>query len=425
MNKRLLAVAVGGALSGIAAAQAEVTIYGRLYPQFQIVSQKDATQPGTTVSNMISGPSATVESLPNRQEVNASSSNIGFKASTDLGGGLKAFMQIESEAPIDEGDGVLTSRSSFVGLSGGFGTVYLGRMDTVYKDLGGAVGFLGVSSGNFVSESNIIARNGAGTRNSNTDPFGGGFHRRQNHMVRYETPEFGGFQFLAQYAPDEEKTRELNRTVTSVGVKWEAGPLFFGLAHEIHKDFFGGSLNARSSRANAVFDFACDPGTLGDCDPDAEAEVVLQTAGVHSKDRATRFSWSWEVIKGTKIGGDFSKIEYKETGGLSGRLSKYEHDTFSFGVEHKMGNITLAANYADSDQGTCTFLNGPDCTTTGLDGNALALGIMYSFSKQVGVFGLWSKLENGDSARYDNLENGSPARGEDVTQAAIGVLYRF
>lgn len=82
-------------------------------------------------------------------------------------------------------------------------------------------------------------------------------------------------QFLAQYSPDEGKTDDLNVTVTSLGVKWEAGPLYVALAHEIHKDFFGGSLNTDNSIASAIVDF-------DSADPDAEEELILTTAGARS-----------------------------------------------------------------------------------------------------------------------------------------------
>jgi len=52
----------------------------------------------------------------------------------DLGGGLKTIWQIESNALIDTGaSGAFAVRDSFVGLTGGFGTVRLGNFDTVYK----------------------------------------------------------------------------------------------------------------------------------------------------------------------------------------------------------------------------------------------------------------------------------------------------
>ena len=65
--------------------------------------------------------------------MSSNSSNIGFRGSEDLGGGLKAIFQIESAINIDTGSGGLGSRNSNVGLSGGWGTVFYGNWDTPYK----------------------------------------------------------------------------------------------------------------------------------------------------------------------------------------------------------------------------------------------------------------------------------------------------
>ena len=41
------------------------------------------------------------------------------------------------------------------------------------------------------------------------------------------------------------------------------------------------------------------------------------------------------------------------------------------------------------------------------------------------LFAIYSKIDNGPSARYDNVANGAPATGEDVIQYAIGLAYTF
>jgi len=79
---------------------------------------------------------------------------VGFKASEDLGGGLKGIAKFEFKA--DTADGVaeknatdsgggtikgqaaLTPRESFVGLKGGFGQIEMGRLKSEYKYTGGA-----------------------------------------------------------------------------------------------------------------------------------------------------------------------------------------------------------------------------------------------------------------------------------------------
>ena len=109
---------------------------------------------------------------------------------------MEAFFQIESTIPLDAGGGTFATRDSFVGLSGGFGSVKLGNMDTVYKNVGDKLSFLGVSSGNFVSNSNLLSKLGFGTSSS------GSFHLRRNNSVVYEAPSLGGLGFAIGYSPD-------------------------------------------------------------------------------------------------------------------------------------------------------------------------------------------------------------------------------
>ncbi len=132
MKKSLLALAVLGAFAGAAQAQSSVTIYGIVDTGITYTS-KVATGTGT-------GSKFAVNSG------NIQGSRIGFKGVEDLGGGLSAVFQLETGFTNDNGglqgsDAVTSSnlfrRKSVVGLSGGFGTVLLGRQtdfeDTIYS----------------------------------------------------------------------------------------------------------------------------------------------------------------------------------------------------------------------------------------------------------------------------------------------------
>jgi len=61
-----------------------------------------------------------------------STSRIGFKGSEDLGGGMQASFQLEGKLDLDTGknpdyDGGFFGRQSWVGLTGNFGTLQLGK----------------------------------------------------------------------------------------------------------------------------------------------------------------------------------------------------------------------------------------------------------------------------------------------------------
>jgi predicted porin len=68
------------------------------------------------------------------------------------------------------------------------------------------------------------------------------------------------------------------------------------------------------------------------------------------------------------------------------------------------------------------------CSADGLDGNLVAAGVAYYLDPSFYVFGLYARLTNGSSARFNN--NGSstkqtPVPGEQVTQASVGIAYIF
>jgi predicted porin len=111
-----LACVAGITSSGAAQAQSSVQIYGLVdlsAGQFQNAG-------GLKVKRLDSG--------------NLATSYLGFKGTEDLGGGLRANFQLESFLLADSGGAsrvpgvdAFWARNAYVGLSGGFGTVKLGR----------------------------------------------------------------------------------------------------------------------------------------------------------------------------------------------------------------------------------------------------------------------------------------------------------
>jgi predicted porin len=119
------------------------------------------------------------------------SSRLGFKGSEDLGGGLSALFQLETEILADTGQqqGVLFNRQSWVGLKGTFGSVALGRtknlidgatsrIDPFYTD--GVIGKI----------NERILRGGVGSS-------------RVNNAITYNSPKVNGFVGNAQYVLSE------------------------------------------------------------------------------------------------------------------------------------------------------------------------------------------------------------------------------
>lgn len=116
-NTSLIAGAVFACLTaaaGTASAQSSVTIYGRI-------------DLGVQYSNKTAGSNSR---LVEQSNGGIRPSVLGFKGTEDLGGGLKASFALEHHLSADTGQAFprFWRRQANVSLSGGFGTVTLGRM---------------------------------------------------------------------------------------------------------------------------------------------------------------------------------------------------------------------------------------------------------------------------------------------------------
>ncbi len=396
-----------------------VELYGYLYPEFTMMSATSGTPAAvipagsTNLGNLSAAPVGLA--LQSRASVDASNSRFGFRGKEDLGGGMTAIWQLESTVPIDQGAGTLASRDSYVGLRGGFGTVRLGFMETVYKTIGDPMKFMNLGSGNFISASNILSArqpfNIGGAASS-----AGSFHLRQPNSLLYNSPDIGGFQASALYSPDETKVGTRNANMQSYGVTYKTGGLYLALAYEVHNDFFGGS-------SNLSF------GGTGVANVSA-AQLAAGTIGNnHSKDTSPRASvmYSWDK---SRVSFDLTTIDFKESGQAAGRhFQDYKNTRYNVSWQQVWGSDArwrTMAQYTSAASGTCTFSDGSVCDTTGLNGNMLALGGEYWFSKRTALFALYAKLNNGSTASYNNTANAKTlSPGSDITQYALGVRTTF
>lgn len=395
MKKTLLATAVAATLgtSFAATAQSTTVIYGRLYPELVHARTNSATAPGTPVATMQGAPTG---ETGNVTALEASNSRLGFRGEESLGKGLKAIWQIEQTIEVDQGGGNLASRDTFVGLeSETWGTVRLGFMDTVYKDYGDTLSFLGISSGNFVSISNVLSKSNL------SDTSAASFHLRRGNSVKYESPEWNDVGFAIQYSPDELKNAITNAYLVAAAVKYEKEPYYFAVAYERHNDFFGGSRASRSALRN-------------NADPNAS-----------SRDDAIRLTAQYKFGIHT-VEANYARLRYKESGGQNGRFEKYESDHWGLTWDARWrGPWRTAVSYSGANDGSCSLLGGVPCNTDGLDGYMVAIGAGYNMSRRTMLFALASYLHNGTSALFNNAESITPAVGAAITQVAVGISHQF
>lgn len=135
MQKKLIALALASAFAAPAAfaATANVDVGGTMNFSVDYLDSDNAINGGNL-------------------NVSSNSSNIFFKGSEDLGGGLKAIWQIQTYFSAGKtgnndtafgaaADGV-SSGNTYVGLSGNFGTVLLGKHEAPAKLIGRSVDHL-------------------------------------------------------------------------------------------------------------------------------------------------------------------------------------------------------------------------------------------------------------------------------------------
>ncbi len=214
MNRKLIALAVAGATFApavMAQTANPVTLYGRAWVMVNSIKADTG-----------------VTTLSTRTTVVDESSLIGFRGTEDLGGGLKAWFQVESSAPPDAGGGTFASRNSGVGLQGGFGSIVLGRWDSPFK-----------LSAIFVDPA---AQNTIGNQLSVINT--GDFNRRENNMIQYWTPNLSGFSGRFMYGANEGKTATANPSNISLSLDYAAGPFRINYAYEKHKDTRGAVITA-------------------------------------------------------------------------------------------------------------------------------------------------------------------------------------
>jgi predicted porin len=348
--KTLVAVAAL-ALSGATMAQSSVTIYGRL----------DASVGSAKIGNITNGvgPAGVTQMFSN----NMTTSRLGFKGTEDLGGGLSALFIVETGfTPDAPGATFLGDRAAVVGLSGGFGTVKLGRHDTSFDDIRDLmVGSNLWDSANLATTETIVstganATNGVGKLADYGD--------RANNQIRYESPNFGGVTFGFSKGLDE--TANVGNDVTAYNIRYRAGDLDIGAAHQ----------------SNAI----TTPSTNAVLVPDIRFNTVAAAYNFGS----FRVSGGWNQAKQKNV------------------AAPIKSNTHTLGVNVPVDAFDFSVGYSTA--------KAKQAGTTFEKGSAFSAGVTYSLSKRTRAY---AALTNGD------IKNaaGNKLRQRDIY--ALGLIHTF
>jgi predicted porin len=413
MQKKLLAVAMAGALGAPAVALAQsstVQVFGTLYVEYTVRADQGANAAGfeKTKTDFIQTPG----------------SEIGFKGEEKLGGGLSAWFQCASTADVrgQSGDGFCT-RNSGLGLKGGFGNVWVGNWDTPFKRTISATNIGGADTGIF-GTAFLLTGGSTTTTYPNAATGGGGsaargiFKRRQNNSINYDSPNFGGFQVMAMFTSSQPSTGTLDAAnnnkprIMSFAGQYSAGPIYVSAGYEVHKD------------ANTPTGVPVVAGSARDGDDD----------GWH-----VGAAYTWGPVR---FGGQYTRQKMEV--GTVAAPAELKYSAWHVGVDwnivgpHGLRAAYTRAKDAEGTPGTPGFTaNGvfrPGVAAAGGNNDNGAkmyqIKYVYTFSKRTEFTAGYVKLDNDSVGTYNlgGLPTGAAGGirpGENQSAFALGLRHTF
>ena len=382
MNKKLIALAIATAFAApVAMADSgNVKISGKIHVSF------DSTKGGV-------GGSTDNQTISN---VSSNASRVAFSGDEDLGNGLKTIWQVETETSLGgtgSGDGTVGNRNSFLGLTGGFGTVLMGKNETPFKEVGRKVDLFGDQIGD--NRNIVSASNAAGSNGNQWD-------LRPSSVVAYASPSMAGFKVAAAYATNTSTTANTlaSTSAQSVAATYENGPVFVGLGYERH-NVAGSTLTTAPTawRLSAGFDFgSLKLVGLYQTTKDNNATEGVATVNSAASNPTTTSDDdrnAWGLGAAFKMGSNTLKAQYYRAGDF-GNISDTGANMWALGVDHAMSKRTTAyVAYARTANDTRSFNSAPANASAfsvtggghgdnagsiaGQNTNSVSVGMMHSF----------------------------------------------
>ena len=400
MQKKLIAVAVAGALAAPAAALAQSTVqmYGNIYMEYAFTST-GADAAGTT-------------NPANVDILQAPGSAIGFKGEEKLGGGMSAWFQCESSADFRgvNGDGFCT-RNSALGLKGGFGNFFVGNWDTPFKRTIGNVG--GRDTGIY-GTADLLVNNSTTTSDGAS---AGVFKRRQRNSFNYDSPAFGGFKVMAAFSSTNSSS---SLTTSDAGAKpriwslageYKAGPLALSAGWEQHTKAYNNGVAAAAGTVNTA-------GT-------AVAGTVGSNATFAGDETGWHISGAYTLGNGLKLGATYTQQE-----GDTGVGANAENTAWQIGAEWKISgphNVHFGYTKADSSEGTLgAAMTGRPAVGAASNGAKLwQIRYLHDLSKRTTASIGYVNLKNDVSGTYDLMGVSGTGTGAKSSAVAMSLQHRF
>ncbi|MBZ0131310.1 MAG: porin [Rhodocyclaceae bacterium] len=366
MQKKLIAAAVAGLIAVPALAQTNVTISGRFAAGYDNYKLSGGAAGGHDTYNGFSD----------------QSSRIIFNVTEDLGGGLKAWAQLDQRFdPTDDVGTTNAGGNSGLGLMGSWGKFTLGRWDVHYTEIAGGTN-AGTRAGSLegITSFGLLAQvNGAASVRAT----------RTNNLIMWDSPNWNGF------------TGRLMYSTAPFGV--EGGD-----------NRAAGNPGDGSAWSGAVR-YANGPWKAGLSYWKADAEGAALGAG---DQRSTRLWGSYMFGMGLSIGLGYDRSSLDGGATTSRRTAWYIPINYAFGP-HKVYFDYARANDAS---------NTPAGNTSA---NQWMLGYDYAFSKRTSAGVYYTKINNSRAGAYSMFHRGAEGAtlvnlaGEDSRQIYIGMAHNF
>lgn len=375
MNKKVLAIAVACALAapGVALAQmTSVTISGVL-------------KVGVDNLNISSPGAGRAGKNTSENRVTDNSSRILLNMVEDLGNGLAAIGQVDIRFSTDIGANTYAtsptnvggttmgaSGNTWVGLrSKSIGSVVFGRSDLHYgsqpDDIATKAGALMAASiglFDFVGATAIAG----GTRTSN--------------VVKYDSPNFGGFEVTAAWSanPTNTETDLAGTTVTRKGQAWNLKPRY------------------TSSNWGAGWSH-WDQKSDGDSTPGSLNTAGVITAATTPADQRGDTLYGYMTFGGLKAGVGFNRSRL--TSATTGTETN-ERDAWTIPISYVFGPNNIYFHYTVAKDDKIAQAGGLNATGA----KELALAYVYEFSKRTSVGLTYAKIKNNSNGVYNFFTNG-------------------
>ncbi|MBA3997225.1 MAG: hypothetical protein C0466_08650 [Candidatus Accumulibacter sp.] len=359
MQKKFIALAVAGLVSGAAFAQSNVTIYGTA----------DVTFDNVNADKQVAG---NVNAFERSNRVSANSSFLGFKGTEALGNGLNAVFQFEAAVGNDAAGSVSFNRDTFVGLSSSsWGTVVAGTLTGPTRALGASMDVFAGAAG-IGANSGLIGKLGNKLTNLTTDGNGtpgaaattlppnrsttqvSTFDTRWKNAIAYVSPSFGGVTATAAYVANENHSATINTSGYDLGLNYANGPVKAGITYNAvtlknqagnavtGALALGNDIKTNDLRIGGMYDFGvATVRAMYD-------RVKLETSLGELKQNVWGLGGTFNVSSAGKIVGQYYKANDLTGTAALGAQNNTGARLWAIGYEHSLSKRTLLkATYAN------------------------------------------------------------------------------